>query len=58
LAYAALIEGGLQVMNKLNDGIGFWAATTCRWARIVVAPAANPLPGWMRTFRRCCPASG
>ena len=37
LAYAALIEAGAEVMNELADPIGFWAATTCRWARIVDA---------------------
>jgi hypothetical protein len=25
-------------MNELADPIGFWAATTCRWARILAAP--------------------
>ncbi len=34
LAYAALIEAGLQVMDEMNDPIGFWAATICRWARM------------------------
>jgi hypothetical protein len=38
LAYAALIEAGLEVMDELKDPIGFWAATICRWARIVEAP--------------------
>ena len=70
LAYAALIEAGLQVMDEMNDPIGFWAATTCRWARIVEAPPRFLAPGWRRpsaahphlastrSCRGCCPASG
>jgi hypothetical protein len=70
LAYAALIEAGLKVMDEMNDPIGFWAATTCRWARIVKAPPRflapelaeafrrTPHPTSMRSCRRCCPAFG
>jgi hypothetical protein len=35
LAYAALIEAGLQL---LDNPLGFWASTTWRWARTVEAP--------------------
>lgn len=28
LAYAALIEAGRQVMDEMNDPIGFWAAAS------------------------------
>jgi hypothetical protein len=52
LAYAALIEGGLQVMDELDDPIGFWAATTCRWARIVEAPPRFLSPELAEAFRR------
>lgn len=38
LAYAVLSDAGAEVMNELADPIGFWAATTCRWARLVEAP--------------------
>ena len=52
LAYAALIEAGLQVMDEMNDPIGFWAATTCRWARIVEAPPRFLAPELAEAFRR------
>jgi hypothetical protein len=52
LAYAALIEAGLEVMDELNDPIGFWAATTCRWARIVEAPPRFLAPELAEAFRR------
>jgi hypothetical protein len=52
LAYAALIEAGLQVMDELDDPIGFWAATTCRWARIVEAPPRFLAPELTEAFRR------
>jgi hypothetical protein len=52
LAYAALIEAGLQVMDELDDPIGFWAATTCRWARIVEAPPRFLAPELAEAFRR------
>ncbi|MCP9852829.1 hypothetical protein KBZ14_08080 [Synechococcus sp. HJ21-Hayes] len=52
LAYAALIEAGLQVMDKLDDPIGFWAATTCRWARSVEAPSRFLAPELAEAFRR------
>jgi len=52
LAYAALIEAGLQVMDEMNDSIGFWAATTCRWARIVEAPPRFLAPELVEAFRR------
>jgi hypothetical protein len=52
LAYAALIEAGLQVMDALEDPIGFWAATTCRWARIVDAPPRFLAPELAEAFRR------
>ena len=52
LAYAALIEAGLQVMDEMNDPIGFWAATTCRWARIVAAPPRFLAPELAEAFRR------
>jgi hypothetical protein len=50
LAYVALIEAGLQVMDELDDPIGFWAATTCRWARLVEAPPRFLAPGAGRGF--------
>ncbi|MEB3351057.1 MAG: hypothetical protein VKM01_01890 [Cyanobacteriota bacterium] len=52
LAYAALIEAGAAVMNELADPIGFWAATTCRWARIVEAPPRFLAPELAEAFRR------
>ena len=52
LAYAALIESGADVMNELDDPIGFWAATTCRWARIVEAPPRFLAPELVEAFRR------
>jgi hypothetical protein len=55
LAYAALIEAGAEVMNELDDPIGFWAATTCRWARIVEAPPRFLAPELAEAFRRTPP---
>ena len=52
LAFAAMIEAGLQVMDELEDPIGFWAATTCRWARIVEAPPRFLAPELAQAFRR------
>ena len=52
LAYTALIEAGAEVMNELADPIGFWAATTCRWARIVEAPPRFLAPELAEAFRR------
>ena len=52
LAFAALIEAGLQVMDELDDPIGFWAATTCRWARLVEAPPRFLAPELAEAFRR------
>ncbi len=52
LTYAALIEGGLEVMDEPNDPIGFWAAITCRWARIVEAPPRFPAPELAEAFCR------
>ncbi len=51
LAYAALIEVGLQVMDELEDPIGFWVATTCRWARLVEAPPRFLAPELAEAFR-------
>ena len=48
----ALIEAGAEVMNELADPIGFWAATTCRWARIVEAPPRFLAPELAEAFRR------
>jgi hypothetical protein len=39
-------------MNERNDPIGFWAATTCRWSRIVEAPPRFLAPELAETFRR------
>ena len=39
-------------MNELADPIGFWAATTCRWARIVEAPPRFLAPELAEAFRR------
>jgi hypothetical protein len=39
-------------MDELNDPIGFWAATTCRWARIVEAPPRFLAPELAEAFRR------
>lgn len=47
LAYAALIKAGAELMNELADPIGFWAATTCRWARIVRLRRAS----WRRSWQ-------
>jgi len=52
LAYAALIESGMEVMNEANDPIGFWAAITCRWARIVDAPPRFLAAELAEAFRR------
>jgi hypothetical protein len=52
LAFAAMIEASLQYMDKLEDPIGFWAATTCRWARIVEAPPRFLAPEHPEAFRR------
>ena len=52
LAFAALIEAGLQVLDELEDPIGFWAATTCRWARLVEAPPRFLAPELAEAFRR------
>ena len=52
LAFAAPIEAGLQFMDELEDPIGFWAATTCRWARIVEAPPRFLAPELTEAFRR------
>ena len=52
LAYAALIEAGAGVMNELADPIGFWAAITCRWARIVEAPPRFLAAELAEAFRR------
>ena len=52
LAFAAMIEAGLQVMDELEDPIGFWAATTCRWARLVEAPPRFLAPELAEAFRR------
>jgi hypothetical protein len=52
LAYAALIEAGAELMNELADPIGFWAATTCRWARIVEAPPLLLAPELAEALRR------
>ena len=52
LAFAAMIEATLQYMDELEDPIGFWAATTCRWARIVEAPPRFLAPELTEAFRR------
>jgi hypothetical protein len=52
LAFAAMIEASLQYMDELEDPIGFWAATTCRWARIVEAPPRFLAPELTEAFRR------
>jgi len=52
LAYAALIESGAEVMSELADPIGFWAASTCRWARILEAPPRFLAPELAEAFRR------
>jgi hypothetical protein len=52
LAYAALIEAGAAVMSELADPIGFWAATTCRWARILEAAPRFLAPELAEAFRR------
>jgi hypothetical protein len=39
-------------MNGLADPIGFWAATTCCWARIVEAPPRFLAPELAEAFRR------
>ena len=52
LAFAAMIEATLQFIDELEDPIGFWAATTCRWARIVEAPPRFLAPELTEAFRR------
>jgi len=52
LAFAAMIEATLQFIDELEDPIGFWAATTCRWARIVEAPPRFLAPEHPEAFRR------
>jgi hypothetical protein len=52
LAFAAMIEATLQYIDELQDPIGFWAATTCRWARIVEAPPRFLAPELTEAFRR------
>jgi hypothetical protein len=39
-------------MDELNNSIGFWAATTCRWARLVEAPPRFLEPELVEAFRR------
>lgn len=38
-------------MNEINDLIGFWTATTCRWARRVEAPPHFLAPDLAEAFR-------
>ena len=52
LAFAAMIEATLQFIDELEDPIGFWAATTCRWARLVEAPPRFLSPELIEAFRR------
>jgi hypothetical protein len=47
-----MIEATLQYVDELEDPIGFWAATTCRWARFVEAPPRLLAPELTEAFRR------
>ena len=52
LAYAALLEAGLETMDALGDPVGAWAAATCQWARTVEAPPRFLAPELAEAFRR------
>ena len=51
LAYAALMEAGLETMDAIEDSVGAWAATTCRWARLQHAPPRFLAPELAAAFR-------